>query len=183
MQAHPPGAIRPAIAADATAIAGLWNPLIRDTPVTFNTVEKSPAEVAGMIAARAAAGHAFLVAEGPDGLLGFASYSQFRAGPGYARTMEHTVILAPQARGRGIGRALMAALEDHARAGGVHSMFAGVSSGNPEGRAFHARIGYAEVATLRAVGWKFGQWLDLHLMQKMLENDACRPADTPVENR
>jgi phosphinothricin acetyltransferase len=82
--------------------------------------------------------------------------------------MEHTVMLAPSARGRGIGRALMAALEDHARAGGAKSMFAGVSAANPEGRAFHARLGYGEVAVLPAVGFKAGHWLDLVLMQKFL---------------
>jgi phosphinothricin acetyltransferase len=62
----------------------------------------------------------------------------------------------------------MAAIEDHARAGGAHSMFAGVSSGNPSGVAFHAALGYREIAMLPEVGFKFGRWFDLHLMQKML---------------
>jgi phosphinothricin acetyltransferase len=82
--------------------------------------------------------------------------------------MEHTIQLAPGASGRGHGRALMRAVEDHARMGGAHSMFAGVSGENPEGRAFHARLGYAETAVLPAVGWKFGRWMDLVLMQKFL---------------
>lgn len=160
--------IRPAVETDAAAIAALWNPMIRDTLVTFNTALKPPEEVAALIATRAAAGHAFLLAETGEGFAGFASYGQFRAGPGYAHTMEHTIHLVPSARGRGIGRALMTALEDHARAGGAHSIFAGVSSGNPAGRDFHARLGYTEVAVLREVGHKFGRWLDLHVMQKML---------------
>jgi phosphinothricin acetyltransferase len=82
--------------------------------------------------------------------------------------MEHTIQLAPEASGRGHGRALMTAVEDHARAGGAHSMFAGVSGENPEGRAFHARLGYVETAILPQVGWKFGRWMDLVLMQKIL---------------
>jgi L-amino acid N-acyltransferase len=82
--------------------------------------------------------------------------------------MEHTVLLAPDARGRGLGRALMRAVEDHARGAGVHSLFGGVSGANPEGRAFHLALGFAEVAVLREVGWKWGRWLDLHLMQKIL---------------
>lgn len=160
--------IRRATPADAAAIAALWNPYIRDTAVTFNAAEKTADDVARMIADRDAAGQATFVALGDGHLLGFASYAQFRGGVGYARTMEHTVILSPEATGKGIGRQLMQALEDHARAGGVISLFAGVSAENPAGRAFHARIGFAEVAVLREVGFKFGRRMDLVLMQKFL---------------
>ena len=160
--------IRDANAADAAGIAAVWNPVIRDTPFTFNAVEKSAEDVAAMIAARQGEGHPFLVAEAGGRLLGFASYAQFRGGVGYARTMEHTVILAPEAWGQGTGRALMAALERHARAAGVHSLIGGVSAENPAGRAFHARIGFAEVAVLPQVGHKFGRYMDLVLMQKIL---------------
>lgn len=159
--------IRPARPEDAGAIIAFWNPLIRDTMVTFNPVQKTEAEVADSIRAKAAAGHGFFVAE-DGGILGFASYGQFRAGMGYAKAMEHTIILSPEGRGSGVGRALMAAIEDHARAQGYHSMIAGVSGGNPEGRAFHAAIGYAEVAVIPQVGWKFGRFWDLVLMQKLL---------------
>ena len=159
--------IRDATADDAAAVAALWNHYIRDTLVTFNWAEKPEEEVAALIAARQAAGHGFLVAEA-GGLLGFATYAQFRGGVGYAQTMEHTILLDPAARGRGTGRALMTAVEDHARRGGAHSIFAGVSGANPEGRAFHLAMGYAEVAILREVGRKRDLWLDLHLMQKFL---------------
>jgi L-amino acid N-acyltransferase len=175
--------VRPAAPDDAVAIAGLWNPLIRDTLVTFTTAEKSPEAIAALIAERAAAGQGFLVADAPGGLAGFALYGQFRTGPGYARTMENTVILAEAAQGRGLGRALMGALEAHAAAAGVHSMIAGVSSGNPAGIAFHARLGYAEIAVLREVGYKFGRWLDLHLMQKFLPDVPPPGADSQARCR
>ncbi|MCT8161500.1 GNAT family N-acetyltransferase [Pseudoruegeria sp. SHC-113] len=161
--------IRPATKADCPALEAIWTPMIRDTLVTFNSVTRSVADLEAMIAEKAASGYAFLVAEAAPGqVAGFATYGQFRGGVGYAHTMEHTIILAPQAHGKGLGRALMAGVEDHARARGAHSMFAGVSSGNPAGVAFHARLGYAEVARLSQVGRKFDQWLDLVLMQKFL---------------
>ncbi len=160
--------IRAAAPGDAPAIAALWNHAIRETAITFNATEKSDADVAATIADRQAAGRAFLVAEVGQGLLGFVTYDQFRGGVGYRFSMEHTIHLAPQARGQGLGRALMTAMEDHARGAGVHAMLAGVSSENPEGQAFHAAIGYHLVGTLPEVGHKFGRWMHLLLMQKIL---------------
>jgi L-amino acid N-acyltransferase len=157
--------IRAATAADAPAIAGIWNALIRTSVATFNAVEYTDAQIAQMIVDKGTAGHAFLV---DDALSGFATYGQFRGGVGYAHSMEHSVHLSPAARGRGLGRALMTAIEDHASAQGAHSMIAGVGGENTAGIAFHAACGYAHVATIPAVGWKFGRWMDLVLMQKFL---------------
>ncbi|MDG1280743.1 MAG: GNAT family N-acetyltransferase [Pseudorhodobacter sp.] len=160
--------IRPALPADIPAILAIWNPIIRDTAVTFNPVEKTPQDLAQILSDKAAAGHGFLVAEYLGMVVGFGLYGQFRGGAGYAHTMEHTIVLSEMARGKGIGRALMTAVEDHARAGGAHSIFAGVSAENTLGHAFHLAMGYHEVARLSRVGFKFGRWMDLHLMQKML---------------
>ncbi len=154
--------VRAAAEGDAAAVALIWDHYIRHTAVTFNAKEKTAEEVAGMFASRPA----FFVALHQAQVAGFATYGQFRGGVCYARTMDHTIQLAPQAAGLGLRRALMARVEDHARGQGAHSMFAGVSGENPAGRAFHARIGYMEVAVLPQVGWKFGRWMDLVLMQK-----------------
>ncbi|GGB22322.1 N-acetyltransferase [Allosediminivita pacifica] len=157
--------MRPAREADAAGIVAIWNAVIADTAVTFTTQPKTEAGVAADIAAR---GEAFLVLEDAGEVAGFATYFPFRAGPGYAFTMEHSIQLVPAAQGRGGGRALMERLEGVARQAGIHSLWAGVSGENPRGVAFHARIGFAEVARLPEVGWKFGRWMDLVLMQKML---------------
>ncbi len=159
--------IRHAQALDAQAITAIWNPYIRETTVTFTTEEKTTQGVAQMIADRLAAGWAFLVAEAP-GVVGFATYGPFRAGPGYARSFEHTVLLDPAARGKGLGRALMAGLLAHASAAGAHVMIGGISSENPEAAAFHAALGFAETACLPEVGYKFGRYLDLRIFQKIL---------------
>ncbi|MDN5786051.1 GNAT family N-acetyltransferase [Pseudorhodobacter sp.] len=153
---------------DGAGVLAIWNHVIRDTAITFNSQEKTPQDLRAFTAEKASAGHAFLVAAEGSDILGFANYGQFRGGLGYARTMEHSIALTQSARGRGLGRRLMTALEDHARDRGVHSMFAGVSAENPAGRAFHAAMGYVEIAVLPQVGFKFGRWMDLHLMQKIL---------------
>ena len=160
--------IRPATPADADAICAIWNPVIRDSVATFNSAEKTPDDIRALIAAKAADGHAIFVAETGGRLTGFALYGQFRGGVGYRHTGEHTIIVAPDAQGQGTGRALLTAIEDHARAARYHSLFAGVSAENAPGIAFHARMGYAEVARLSEVGRKFDRWFDLVLMQKRL---------------
>lgn len=160
--------VRQAGPGDAAAIAEIWNHYIRNTAVTFTPTEKRVAEVRALLDARAAEGHATFVSTGETGVLGFAGYARFRAGEGYRRTLEHTVLVAPGATGAGRGRALLTAVMDHARAGGGHSIFAGISSGNPEGLAFHAAMGFAPEAILREAGWKNGKWWDLHLMRAWL---------------
>jgi phosphinothricin acetyltransferase len=155
--------IRSARPEDAAAIAAIWNHVIRHTTQTFTTAEKDVGALATQIGAQPC-----LVAEEGGAVLGFVTWSQFRNGPGYAFTAEHSVHVADGARGHGLGRALMVAAEDAARAAGLHSMIAGVAGENTGGAAFHAAVGYREIARLPEVGWKFGRWHDLVLMQKML---------------
>lgn len=160
--------IRPARAADAPALARLLNHWIEHTAITFNPVPKSEADILAMIADKAAAGHAFLVAEAGGQVIGQASYGQFRGGVGYKTCMEHSISLLPGTPRTGLGRALLTAVEDHARTAGAHQMIAGISGENAEGRAFHARMGYAHIATIPEAGFKFGRYMDLVLMQKFL---------------
>jgi phosphinothricin acetyltransferase len=172
--------VRPARDGDIPAILALWNPQIRETTITFSSEEKTAAGLREMIAVRRAAACEFFVAEagaddgggqgggGQGGLLGLATYAQFRAGNGYAYSMEHTVVISPGAWGRGVGRALMAAVETHARAAGFHTMVAAVTGENARALAFHRAMGYADVGLLPEQGRKFGRWLDLVLLQKSL---------------
>ena len=138
--------VRPAMSKDAAGIAAIWNRAIDETAITFTTQHKTVSALEVDIAAR---GPCFQVLEIEGRVGGFATCFPFRAGPGYAWTREHSILLDPAAHGRGAGRALMGALESAARAEGVHSLWAGVSGENPAGVAFHARIGFAEVARLQ----------------------------------
>lgn len=155
--------IRRAGPEDAPAIAEIWNRIIRDTVATFTTDEKDPAAVAYAVGTQP-----FWVADDGGAIQGFATYAPFRGGPGYARTMEHSVHVAQGAEGRGTGRELMAALEDHARSRGIHSLIAGIAGENAAAIAFHTALGFGHAARLPQVGWKFGRWHDLVLMQKFL---------------
>ncbi|MGR3435357.1 MAG: GNAT family N-acetyltransferase [Shimia sp.] len=156
--------VRPAMDADLGAVAAIWNVAIRDTAQTFTTQEKSPADVARYLQAP----NALVTTEVDGTVAGFACYAQFRGGPGYAHSMEHTLYVAEAHRGRGLGAALLRGLEDHARARGVHVLIGGIAGENPRSVAFHERAGYAVVGRLPQVGRKFGRWMDLTLVHKTL---------------
>lgn len=156
--------IRPATLTDVPAIQDLWNHAIRDTLITFNSVQKSPDDVAQAIEKF----DAFIVAEVAGEVVGFAALFPFRAGAGYAHTKEHSIMLGEKARGQGIGRALMTELENSARAQRVHSIIAGISASNPYGEPFHQAMGFTTIGHVKQAGWKFDQWHDLILMQKLL---------------
>lgn len=151
--------VRAAQEADYPAVAALWNHFIRHTLQTFTTEEKTVDGLARLLR--------IFVAE-DSGVLGFACYFPFRSGPGYARSIEHSVYVAPEAQGRGAGNALMEVLEQDAASYGYHTLIAGISGANPGGVAFHEKRGFAHVGRLPEVGFKEGRYLDLVLMQKIL---------------
>lgn len=157
---------------DAAAIAAIANHYIRDTTVTFTTVEKTVSGVTGDIAARQSGGQCFLVVERAERIAGFATCFAFRPGPGYARTLEHTVLLAPGEEGRGMGRALVIAIARRARAAKIESLIAGISAENADAIRFHTAMGFAEVGRIPRAGHKFDRWIDLVLMQKLLSAGA-----------
>ena len=156
--------IRPAAPADAADLHAIWTPVIRETTSIFHTTERTPEEIAALTTGP----DPFLVWDDGARTLGFARCFPFRAGNGYTRTVEHTILLAPQAQGRGIGRALIDALAEAAAAQGKHRMIGAISAENAAGLAFHAACGFREYGRLPEVGYKFGRWLDLVLMGRAL---------------
>lgn len=158
--------IRPAKTEDAEGILAILNPIIESTTITFTTEFATVENVVDGLAAHAARGDPYLVAELDASIAGFAKYGPFRSGPGYAGAVELTVHLAPKARGKNIGRKLMAALMSHAKTAGKNVMIAGVSGENAQAVGFFTHMGFEKVAQLPGVGEKFGRRLDLIFLQK-----------------
>lgn len=109
-------------------------------------------------------------------LLGFASYGTFRAWPAYKYSVEHSVYVHKDHRGKGIGQALMRRLIDTARQKQVHVMIGGIDVANAASVAMHERLGFTHAGTIRQAGFKFGRWLDLGFYQLILETPA-NPVD------
>lgn len=161
--------IRDANPADAAAIAAIYNHAVDHTAAVWNDVRVDAANRAAWMADRQGAGYAVLVAEEDGRVLGYAAFGPFRAFDGYRLTVEHSVYVAPEAQGRGLGRALLAAVIARARAQGRHALIGAIEAGNTGSRALHRRLGFADVGLLPQVGQKFGRWLDLALVQLTLD--------------
>ena len=113
-------------------------------------------------------GFPVLVVEENGTASGFASYGDYRQGEGYQHTVEHSVYVSCDAQGRGLGKALLAALIEHATAHGKHVMIAGIDADNSVSIEMHRKAGFEEAGRQRQVGRKFDRWLDLQFMQKLL---------------
>jgi L-amino acid N-acyltransferase len=155
-------------ASDGDAILAIVNDAILNSTAWYEYEPWDSARLTSWFDAKRAGGWPLLVAEGDGEALGFASFGTFRDRPAYARTVEHSVYVAAAARGRGIGRRLLDALVEAARGRELHAMIGGVDAANEGSLAFHRAAGFVEAGRLREVGWKFGRWLDLIFMQKLL---------------
>ncbi|MBR9651791.1 GNAT family N-acetyltransferase [Thalassovita aquimarina] len=164
--------IRNATAADADAIAAIYNDAVLHSTAIWNDVTVDAANRARWIDDRQAQGFPVLVAcDGAD-VLGYASYGPFRAFDGYRLTVEHSVYVDATRRGGGIGRALLQALIERARGDGFHVMVAAVEARNAGSIRLHESLGFEQTGLMPQVGQKFGRWLDLAMLQLRLDNRA-----------
>lgn len=161
--------VRAAEDRDLPAIAALYNHEIRTGTALWHTRERSEAEMAAWFAERRALGYAVITATIDDAFAGYGALGPFRPHDGYARTVEHSLYVGAERRRRGIGGALLAALEDESRRRGARVMVGGVEAENASSVALHCRAGFEIAGRLPDVGWKFGRWLTLLLLTKRLE--------------
>jgi len=160
--------VRDAIESDLPAVLAIYNDVVATTTAVYRD---DPATFDDRLAwwrDRVAQRFPVLVAVAGDQVVGFASFGDFRAWPGYRFTVEHSVHVRDDWRGRGVGHALMVPLLDRARALGKHVMVAGVDADNAGSIRFHERLGFERAGHLREVGFKFGRRLDLVFLQRIL---------------
>lgn len=168
MRTDEPVLIRAAEPADLPAIVDIVNDAVLNSTALFEYEPHTLEQQAAWLAEKRADGWPVLVAECDGRVLGYATFGTFRVRPAYSRTVEHSIYVADEQRGRGVGRQLLEALIAEARVRGLHVMIGGIDGSNAASIAFHAAFGFEEVGRLREVGWKFERWLDLVYMQKIL---------------
>jgi L-amino acid N-acyltransferase len=159
--------IRTARLNDAEAIRSIYNGAI-GTIATFDLEPRTLEQQREWLALRSGA-HVVLVADDNGTVAGFASLSPYRDRPAYRTTVENSVYVDPAQQGKGVGRQLMIELLDTARDHGFHSMIARIVSGNGASIALHRGLGFETVGVEREVGRKLGKWLDVVVMQRMLD--------------
>lgn len=159
--------IREAVDGDLDGILTIYNDVIATSNAVYTETPATLDDRRAWLAARRAGNFPVLVAD-DGGIVGFGSYGNFRSWPGYALTVEHSVHVHRAARRRGIGTALIQDLIVEARRQGKHVMVGGIDAGNVASITLHRRLGFTEAGMLKEVARKFGHWLDLVLMHKLL---------------
>lgn len=160
--------IRDATEADVPTILAIFNEVIASSAAIWRDDPETLDERLAWFGAKQADGWPVLVAELDGEVAGFVALGPFRAWPGYWPTVEHSIHVHADHRNRGLGRALLQAIEARAVAMGKSVLVAGVDGGNDASLRFHERLGFREVARMPGVGRKFGQSVDLVLLQKEL---------------
>lgn len=159
--------IRVATTEDAEAIRSIYNLEVETSKVTFDIVPRSLAEQRRWIVDRSGA-HAVLVAERDGAVIGFGSLSPYKERAAYSTSVEDSVYVHRDHHGSGIGRLLLTELIERATAHGFHALFARIVAGHEASIGLHASLGFEVVGNEREVGRKFGTWLDVTVMERIL---------------
>ena len=176
-----PHSIVGATLADAPEIASIYAHHVLHGTASWEVKPPGEQEIAARMAKVLEAGWPWLVARDEQGtMLGYAYAAQYNPRAGYRYACEDSIYLRHDALGRGIGTLLLAALIAASEAWGFRQMVAGIAGSEPASVALHARAGFVEVARLRSMGRKHGQWLDVIYMQRALgPGDTTPPEQEP----
>jgi len=153
---------------DADAIREIYNHEVLTSTATFDLVPRSAQDQRTWLHERSGA-HAVVVAvDDADAVCGFGSLSPYRPRPAYATSVEDSVYVSPDHQGEGVGKLLLGGLVERAEQHGFHTVVARIVGGHDASIALHRSLGFDHVGTERQIGRKFGQWLDVVVMQKLL---------------
>jgi phosphinothricin acetyltransferase len=160
--------IRPAVEDDLSDIAAIYAHEIANSVATFYLQPPTPAYWHQRLVGQQVGDHLLVAVDTDDDVVGYAYSWSYRPRPAYNRTRETSIYLDPSVRGHGIARQLYPALLDTMTDSGVHTAVALVAQPNPASVALHKACGFEHVGTMREVGFKFNQWVDVEWYQKML---------------
>jgi len=157
----------------AEQILAIFNDAILNSTALYDYQPRKPESMAPWFAAKRQGNFPVIAAAAESGeLLGFASYGIFRAWPAYKYTVEHSVYVAEQHRGKGVGKRLLRQIIAEAEKQDYHLLVGCIDSQNAVSIAMHRTFGFQHAGTIRQVGFKFGNWLDLELYQLILKTPA-----------
>jgi L-amino acid N-acyltransferase len=159
--------VREAETADLDAILAIYNDAVIHTTATYDYEPRTMDAQRQWLEAKRAQNFPVLVGLEAGTVSGFASYGRFRPWAAYLYTVENSIYVAPERRGRGIGTAILGPLLESARSRGFHAMVAGIDATNEASLKLHAKFGFEKVAHFHEVGWKFERWLDLVFLERI----------------
>lgn len=172
--------VRDAAPDDMAAAAALYARHVLHGVATFEEVPPDTAEMQRRLAAVRSVGLPWLVAEAQGSVLGYAYATPFRHRSAYRFVAEDAIYIADEARGRGVGKALLSALVGRCEALGLRQLMAVIGdSGNAGSIGLHAALGFQPCGRFAEVGYKHGRWLDIVLMQKVLNGGGAAPPEGP----
>ena len=169
--------VRVAVETDASAIAAIYAPYVRETAISFEETPPEPYEMAARMASILEV-YPFLVFDDGERVLGYAYGSSHRSKPAYRWSVETTVYVDGQAHRKGIGRLLYVELLDLLTQQGFHSAFAGIVPPNEKSIGLHEAIGFSHLGTFAEIGFKFGKLQDLGWWRRTLSPGT--PAREPI---
>jgi L-amino acid N-acyltransferase YncA len=171
--------IRPSRDADLPAITAIYGHHVLHGTGTFETTPPTETEMTARRADVLGKGLPWLVLEDGGRVLGYAYCQWFKPRPAYRYSAEDSIYLHPDAAGQGLGRQLLAALLAQAEAAGVRKLIAVIGdSANAGSIGVHRALGFQQVGTIASCGWKFGRWLDIVLMDRVIgAGDSTPPQE------
>lgn len=171
--------IRPATFGDLPGIRDIYNDAVLHTTATYDVEPETLGDRLRWFEKHLAADLPVFVAverRRKPRVVGWSAVSEFRSRIGYRYTVENSVYVAADRRGRGIGGRLLGPLIDATRDRGYHAIVAGIDSESEASIRLHAAFGFEQVARFREVGYKFGRWLDVIFMELLLGATGPRAA-------
>jgi L-amino acid N-acyltransferase len=168
--------VREAIADDLQGILDIYNDAVLTTTASYDYEPRTLEDRLAWFEEHRENNYPIFVATDKDGkILGWTSLSRFHARIGYRFSTENSVYVAAEARGRGIGKLLMPPLIQGARDRGLHTIIALIDAQNDASLRLHASFGFERVGHMKEVGYKFGGWLDVIIMQLLLPQSVSSP--------